>query len=131
MIHDSKADSQMSSETGRPEEIETLLLLSALNFIYGFFTGIFWLVVLGLGLWQHGIQNFFTLVTIVLSVIVSAGNILSARLLQIPARRQFSFLIAAFNCLYLPFGTLLGAFTIYRLLKPDVVLLYENDVEST
>jgi len=40
--------------------------------------------------------------------------------------RTFSFVVAAIDCLHMPFGTILGVFTITVLMRDSVRELYEN-----
>lgn len=40
-------------------------------------------------------------------------------------RRVFSIVVAAFNCIIFPIGTVLGVFTLVVLVRPSVVTLYQ------
>lgn len=52
------------------------------------------------------------------------GNILSAIYLRQRRNRTFSMVVAAFNCIYMPLGTILGVFTFVVLTRDSVVDLY-------
>ncbi len=119
----------MSTETEYRTEIEALLLLSALSFLYGFFILLFCLVATGLTLWNFGMSyvNVPTLLLLAFGIVVSIGNILNARFLQTPSNRQFTMMISVLNCLQFPFGALLGGCTIFQLMKPSVITLYNGN----
>ena len=51
-------------------------------------------------------------------------TILSSYFIQQRQRRVFSIVIAAVNCIFFPFGTALGIFTIILLSKPEATDLY-------
>lgn len=53
-------------------------------------------------------------------------NLLSGLFLRERRHRTFSFVVAALNCLHIPFGTVLGVFTIIVLVKDSVRELYEQ-----
>ena len=54
------------------------------------------------------------------------GTLISGRCLSRCRRRTFSFVMAALLCLFMPFGTILGIFTIIVLSRESVRHLYEN-----
>jgi hypothetical protein len=49
----------------------------------------------------------------------------SGRCIRKRQRRTFSQVMAAINCLWIPFGTILGAFTLVVLSRPSVIKTYE------
>lgn len=55
-------------------------------------------------------------------------TIISGRMLAQRRRRMFSFVVAAILCLFLPFGTILGVFTIIVLSRDSVRRLYGEPV---
>ena len=52
------------------------------------------------------------------------GNVLSARFIARRRFRTFSLVVAGINCLHMPLGTLLGAFTFVVLLRESVRVSY-------
>ena len=61
------------------------------------------------------------------AVLIASGvaNLLSGLFIQMKKHRLFSLIIAGFNCLHFPFGTVLGVFTFVVLLRDSVRELYE------
>jgi hypothetical protein len=59
--------------------------------------------------------------------LVSSGvaNLLSGLFIGRRKHRVFSLVVAAMNCIHIPFGTVLGAFTFIVLLRPSVREVYE------
>jgi len=53
-------------------------------------------------------------------------TLLSARYLAKRKKRMFSFIMAAMMCMFVPFGTVLGVFTIIVLSRESVQRLYEK-----
>jgi hypothetical protein len=51
-------------------------------------------------------------------------NIISGLSMRAKKRRMFSLIVAGFNCLYIPLGTVLGIFTIVVLMRDSVRELY-------
>jgi hypothetical protein len=58
-------------------------------------------------------------------------TILSGKRIAQRRSRTFSIVMAAINCLSMPFGTILGIFTIILLTKPEAVAQYEAAQRST
>jgi hypothetical protein len=56
-----------------------------------------------------------------------ALNLLSANFLRQRRHRTFSLVVAALNCLHIPFGTILGVFTMLVLSRPSVSAKYANE----
>jgi hypothetical protein len=52
--------------------------------------------------------------------------ILAGRFLARQVRYTFCFVIAALSCAFMPFGTILGVFTIVVLIRPSVKQLFES-----
>jgi hypothetical protein len=69
--------------------------------------------------WFYVIAGVFMLAAIILTVI-------SGRFIQRRVNRTFSIVIAGFLCLFFPFGTILGIFTIIVLTKESVMRLYDE-----
>ena len=70
----------------------------------------------------------FIIFYIVMGVIISAfaiANFMSARFIKKRKNKTFSFVVAAINCIQIPFGTVLGVFTIVVLMRPSVQSGYE------
>ena len=59
-------------------------------------------------------------------VLAAVGNVLSGLFLQARKHRVFSIVIAALDCLQIPFGTVLGVFTIVVLVRESVAELYQR-----
>lgn len=59
--------------------------------------------------------------------LVASGllNLISAFCLRRRTHRTFSIVVACINCIYMPLGTILGAFTIIVLVRDTVRELYE------
>lgn len=76
-------------------------------------------------------KEFFALfkwVYIILGVwLVVSGvlNVISGVFLGRRVHRTFSLVVGFINCIHIPFGTVLGAFTIVVLLRPSVREIYE------
>jgi hypothetical protein len=73
-----------------------------------------------IGLFFLGIGIVFLLIFLSLAICM----ILSGRFLAKRSRYWFSFVIAGVECLFTPFGTMLGIFTIIVLLRTSVKSLY-------
>jgi hypothetical protein len=69
--------------------------------------------------WVYGVFAF---------VLVTGGvlNLLSGLWLRRRVNRAFSFVVAALDCLQVPFGTVLGIFTVVVLSRDSVRRLYEG-----
>ena len=51
--------------------------------------------------------------------------ILSGKFLKKRVKYMFSFVVACFSCFFMPFGTILGVFTIIVMIKPEVKAIYK------
>jgi hypothetical protein len=60
------------------------------------------------------------------AVIACAGRFLQSR-----RRRMFCLVVAGLECTMMPFGTVLGVFTIIVLLRPSVQRLFEGEITAT
>ncbi|MBG7607994.1 MAG: hypothetical protein IZT59_08220 [Verrucomicrobia bacterium] len=70
----------------------------------------------------------FAVFYVVFGVIISAmaaANFMSGRFIKKRKNKTFSIVVAAINCLQMPFGTVLGVFTIIVLMRPSVQSGYE------
>lgn len=65
-----------------------------------------------------------------LGVSFSVCVIISGKYLRSQKRYLFSFIIACIECIFMPFGTILGVFTIIVLSKESVKKLYGIEVEK-
>jgi hypothetical protein len=59
-------------------------------------------------------------------VTASLGNLLSGLFIRKRKHRIFSLIVAGFDCIQIPFGTVLGVFTVIVLLRESVRELYDN-----
>jgi len=81
-------------------------------------------------------QGFFKIIVFVYLlfglcfVLAAVANVLSGIFLSKRKNRMFSLVVAGLDCLQVPFGTLLGVFTIVVLVRPSVVELYESNPPS-
>lgn len=57
---------------------------------------------------------------------IAISIIVSGRFLQTRVKYMFSFVLACIACLFMPFGTILGVFTIVVLIKPEVKAIYKT-----
>ena len=71
----------------------------------------------------HFFQWFYLLFG-VLIVVSGILTLMAGRFIHRRVNRTFSIVIAGFNCLHFPFGTLLGVFTLIVLTKDSVMRLY-------
>lgn len=69
--------------------------------------------------WFYVIAGVFMLAAIILTVV-------SGRFIQRRVNRTFSIVVSGFLCLFFPFGTILGIFTIIVLTKDSVMRLYDE-----
>jgi len=67
--------------------------------------------------WFYVIAGVFMLADVILTVV-------SGRFIQRRVNRTFSIVVAGFLCLFFPFGTILGIFTIIVLTRDSVARLY-------
>lgn len=65
-----------------------------------------------------------------LLIMAAVGNLLSGLYLRARKHRTFSIVVAALNCLQIPFGTVLGVFTIVVLVRESVCQLYEPETAN-
>lgn len=72
----------------------------------------------------------FALLFIVLGMAMAAAVGLAGRYLS--ARRHFTYclVVAAVECMFMPFGTVLGVFTLIVLLRPSVKALFESTTHT-
>lgn len=68
---------------------------------------------------------FYCFAGLVTSV-YAGGNLLSGWFLRRKTHRVFSFVVAGLDCLSIPWGTVLGVFTIVVLTRPSVRRMYES-----
>lgn len=61
-----------------------------------------------------------------IGVVAAVLNFIAGRALARRERRTLCLVVAALNCLHMPFGTLLGVFTLIVLARPSVKQLFEN-----
>jgi len=59
-------------------------------------------------------------------ILAAVGNVLSGLFIQARKHRVFSIVVAAMDCLQIPFGTVLGVFTIIVLVRESVAELYQS-----
>ncbi|HEV2319384.1 MAG TPA: hypothetical protein VGV18_06520 [Verrucomicrobiae bacterium] len=73
-----------------------------------------------------GILIFFYLLGGLWLMVSAILNLLSGIFLRACRYRTFSFVVAGINCVHIPFGTILGVFTIVVLARQSVHELYER-----
>ena len=78
-----------------------------------------------MGAMMDGMMWFYLIVGIII-ILTVVVNILSAVWMKQRRNRMFSFVVAGFNCLALPFGTVLGVFTLIVLNRPSVAQKYSQ-----
>lgn len=74
--------------------------------------------------WMGWIFVALALAMIVVGLTTAALTAFAGRSLAQRRRHTFCLVMAAVNCLFLPFGTVLGVFTIVALQKPEVKRLF-------
>ena len=77
---------------------------------------------------------FFILIAslfILFGLIYATCLFLSGRFLNKRKHYLFCLVVAGFNCLYIPLGTILGVFTIIVLMRPSVKKLFELQIPGT
>jgi hypothetical protein len=70
--------------------------------------------------------KWFYVIMGVMLILAALGNLLSAIFIQQRKNRMFSLVVAGLDCLQIPFGTVLGVFTIIVLIRESVMELYEH-----
>jgi hypothetical protein len=68
----------------------------------------------------------FASLAIFLGLAFAGLTLCSARFLGRRRHRTFSLIVGGLNCLLVPFGTVLGVFTLIVLSRPSVVALYQD-----
>jgi hypothetical protein len=71
------------------------------------------------------IFRWFYVVFGVFLVFFAVANLLSGLFIRGRRHRTFSLVVAGLNCIQVPFGTVLGVFTFFVLLRPSVEETYE------
>jgi hypothetical protein len=134
------------------EDLKDLRLLSIFHYIVGGLTGLFscmFLIHLFIGLTvllspesmtggngeapPEFFGYIFTFVGglfFILGVTLAGFIIYSGTLLKKQQRRMFSFVVACIECIFMPFGTILGVFTIIVLSRDSVKKIYGEDVNN-
>lgn len=69
--------------------------------------------------------GFFVLLGLAASICIA----LSGRFISLRRRYLFSFVVACVECMFVPFGTILGIFTIVVLSRPSVKQGYQSGIE--
>ncbi|WP_395735680.1 hypothetical protein [Prosthecobacter sp.] len=75
--------------------------------------------------------KWFYLAFGVFSLVSGILTLISGRFIHRRVNRTFSIVIAGLNCLHMPFGTLLGIFTLILLTKDSVIHLYAQAKATT
>jgi hypothetical protein len=142
------------NDSARVRDAEHLKLLGILHFVYagiqGFF-GLFFLLYIGLGLaflWNvfpaappspgsHASEPppqwfgwLFIVVGLVLTLwfeTLAVMNVLAGRFCRARRHRVFLLVVAALDCLWVPFGTVLGVFDFVVLSRESVRRLFEAE----
>jgi len=71
------------------------------------------------------VMKWFYVVLSALLVFGSAANLLSGLWIRARRNRMFSMVVGGINCIQIPFGTVLGIFTLAVLMRDSVRELYE------
>ena len=133
-------------------DAEHLKLLGIFHFVYAGiqgFLGLFFLIYIGIGLMLIGNAfpstppspgvsepppQFFGwlfvvvgAVATILSEVLAVMNLLVGRYIRARRHRVFALVIAAFDCLWVPFGTVLGVFDFIVLNRDSVRRLFDAD----
>jgi len=133
------------------QDVEHLRLLTIFHYVVGGITALFSLlpgIHLGIGLWmllspeamQHGnsgspppefvgwlfvcLGGAFILIGEILAILI----IYSGRQIARREKHLFSFVVGALMCVFVPFGTILGVFTLIVLSRHSVKQIYGQDV---
>ena len=138
---------RLPPEYERRRDAEHLHLLSIFHFVVGGFclVGVAFLVIhflffhfvfMNPAMWKGKQQapppEFFQMFIVfyivfgVMFVAAAAVNLLSGLFLRRQTHRVFSLVVAWLDCIWVPFGTVLGVFTIIVLMRDSVRLWYEQ-----
>ncbi len=135
-------------ETNNEKELKQLNTLAVLHYVWGGITLFFGLLpvfvyfILGIGMLSGsmaagneeeqfvlgvigGIFIVVASVAVIFIILFSVLKILTGVFLQRRKHRIFCMVIAGFECLNIPLGTLLGVFTLITLEKPEVKSLFQ------
>ena len=74
--------------------------------------------------------KWFYAIFSVAAILAVLGNLLSGFYIRARRNRTFSIVVAALDCLQVPFGTVLGVFTIIVLVRESVRELYESGEQT-
>jgi hypothetical protein len=143
---------RLPPEYERRRDAEHLNLLSIFHFVVGAFCLVavpflvvhflfFHFVVMNPEMWK-GKQDpppaeFFQIVIVfyilfgVMFVTAAAVNLLSGLFLRRQTHRVFSLVVAGLDCMQVPFGTVLGVFTIVVLMRDSVRRWYESNADQS
>lgn len=72
------------------------------------------------------IFKWFYLIFGIFLIASAVSNLISALWIRAKKNRIFSLIVAGFNCLHMPLGTILGAFTMVVLMRDSVREMYES-----
>jgi hypothetical protein len=133
-------------------DAEQLKLLGIFHFVYAGiqgFLGLFFLIYIGLGLMVLGnvipatppapgshepppqffgwLLVFIGVVATILAEVLAVMNLLAGRYVRARKHRVFLLVTAALDCLWVPFGTVLGVFDFIVLSRESVRRLFETE----
>lgn len=74
--------------------------------------------------------NWFYIIFGSCIIVAAVANVVSGWLIRKRRARVFSLVVAALNCVGMPFGTILGVFSLMVLLRDSVAELYEGVSQS-
>lgn len=127
-----------------PQDVEHLRMLAIFHAVLGAFTGLFSLlplmhltvgIMMVTGRLEHpdaGMAMAGWMFIGVASVFIACGlglavsMFLTARYLRQRRRHLFCLVVAALECMIMPFGTVLGVFTLIALTKPQIRALFPD-----
>jgi hypothetical protein len=140
------APNEVDSQKQRVHDLEHIRLLAIFHFVFGglavlgiAFLGVHYAIMRAVftnpEMWKSQAESmppraffeaftWFYLLAAVLILAVLALNVLSGVFLLQKKHRTFSLVVAAIDCLQIPFGTALGVFTMIVLLRQTVPQLY-------
>lgn len=126
------------------QELEHLRMLSIFHYIVGGITALFSLfpvihLVIGLAMVTGRLEGadpearFFGWIFVIFAgIVIACGMTLAGfivyagRCLQQQRRHMLCMVVAALSCMMIPFGTVLGVFTLVTLTKPSVKALFDS-----
>lgn len=132
----------MSASETAAQDLEHLRMLSIFHYVIGGITAVFSLIpvihlVLGLALATGRLEGTdpearifglffaaFAIVVIACGLTLAGFIVYAGRCLQQRRRHMLCMIVAGLSCMMMPFGTILGVFTLVTITKPSVKALF-------